>query len=83
VPATTLYQLAWQSLVQTIGTNYRAPVRRSLTKPSYFAACAQRPAEITKSAQLFQDEWGTPALGHAVDCRVSGLVVISIPVIFG
>lgn len=90
VPATTLYQLAWQSLVRddwdTFGRRYLFDVRALTNNRPYFAAYVHPgdlPA-ITDRLELFQDEWGYLLLWATLSIAcVAGLVVIAIPVIFG
>jgi hypothetical protein len=90
VPATTLYQLAWQSLIQndwdTFGRRYLFDVRALTNSRPYFAAYvhpSDLPA-ITDRLELFQDEWGYLLLWATLSIAcVAGLVVIAIPVVFG
>ena len=90
VPATTLYQLAWQSLIQddwaTFGRRYLFDVRALTNSRPYFAAYVH-PADlprITDRLELFQDEWGYILIWAtlAIAC-VAGLAIIAIPVVFG
>ena len=90
VPATALYQLAWQSLIhddwKTFGEKYLFDVRPLTNSQPYFAAYVH-PSDlpkITDRLELFQDEWGYILLWAtlAIAC-VAGVVVIAIPVVFG
>jgi hypothetical protein len=90
VPATALYQLAWQSLIhddwQTFGRRYLFDERPLTNSHPYFAAYVH-PRDlprITDRLELFQDELGYLLLWAtlAIAC-VAGAIVIGIPVVFG
>jgi hypothetical protein len=89
-PATLLGQLAWQSLIHDewprFGGRYVFDVRPLTNSRPYFAAYV-RPRDlprITDRLELFQDEWGYLMVwaSLAIACA-AGVVVISIPVVFG
>ncbi len=90
VPATSLYQLAWQSLIRndwnTFEQKYLFDVRPLTNKRPYFAAYVH-PSDlplITDRLELFQDEWGYLLLWATLSIAcVSGVIVIGIPVVFG
>ena len=90
VPATALFQVAWQSLVrddwQTFSRRYLFDVRPLTRSRPYFAAYVH-PSDlpkITDRLELFQDEWGYLLLWATLAIAVvAGTIVIAIPVIFG
>ena len=90
VPATALYQVAWQSLIrndwQTFERRYLFDVRPLTNKRPYFAAYVH-PSDlpkITDRLELFQDEWGYLLLWATLSIAcVAGVIVMAIPVAFG
>lgn len=90
VPATALFQLAWQSLIhddwQTFSRRYLFDVRPLTRSRPYFAAYVH-PGDlpkITDRLELFQDEWGYLLLWATLAiASVAGVIVIAIPVVFG
>lgn len=90
VPASILSQVAWQSLIKDdwkgFSERYLFDVRPLTNNHPYFAAYVfpKDLPKITDRLELFQDEWGYLLLWAtlAIAC-VSGLILISIPVIFG
>ena len=90
VPATALYQLAWQSLIHndwaTFEQRYLFDVRPLTNSRPYFAAYVH-PSDlpkITDRLELFQDEWGYLLLWATLAIAgVAGVIVIAIPVVFG
>jgi MFS family permease len=89
VPATALFQLAWQSLIHntwpTFEERYLFDVRPLTNKRPYFAAYVH-PSDlpkITDRLELFQDEWGYLLLWATLAIAfVAGAVVIAFPVVF-
>lgn len=90
VPASILSQVAWQSLIKDdwkgFSQRYLFDVQPLTNNHPYFAAYVfpKDLPKITDRLELFQDEWGYLLLWAtlAIAC-VSGLILISIPVIFG
>lgn len=90
VPATALFQVAWQSLVrddwQTFSRRYLFDVRPLTRSRPYFAAYVH-PSDlprITDRLELFQDEWGYLLLWATLAIAVvAGAIVIAIPMVFG
>jgi len=90
VPASLLSQLAWQSLIKDdwkgFSQRYLFDVQPLTNNHPYFAAYVfpKDLPKITDRLELFQDEWGYLLLWAtlAIAC-VAGLILISIPVIFG
>ncbi len=90
VPATALFQVAWQSLIhddwQTFSRRYLFDVRPLTRSRPYFAAYVH-PSDlpkITDRLELFQDEWGYLLLWATLAiATVAGAIVIAIPVVFG
>ena len=90
VPATLLSQVAWQALINndwdTFSQRYLFDVQPLTNNHPYFAAYVfpKDLPKITDRLELFQDEWGYLLLWAtlAIAC-VAGLILISIPVIFG
>jgi hypothetical protein len=90
VPATALFQRAWQSLIhddwQTFSRRYLFDVRPLTRSRPYFAAYVH-PSDlpkITDRLELFQDEWGYLLLWATLGIAcVAGVTVIAIPVLFG
>ncbi|RYY03382.1 MAG: hypothetical protein EOO53_07990 [Gammaproteobacteria bacterium] len=90
VPASLLSQVAWQALIHDdwkgFSERYLFDVRPLTNNHPYFAAYVfpKDLPKITDRLELFQDEWGYLLLWAtlAIAC-VSGLILISIPVIFG
>lgn len=90
VPASLLSQVAWQSLIhddwKNFSQRYLFDVQPLTNNHPYFAAYVfpKDLPKITDRLELFQDEWGYLLLWAtlAIAC-VAGLILISIPVIFG
>ena len=90
VPASILSQVAWQSLIKDdwkgFSQRYLFDVQPLTNNHPYFAAYVfpKDLPKITDRLELFQDEWGYLLLWAtlAIAC-VAGLILISIPVIFG
>lgn len=90
VPASILSQVAWQALIKDdwkgFSERYLFDVRPLTNNHPYFAAYVfpKDLPKITDRLELFQDEWGYLLLWAtlAIAC-VAGLILISIPVIFG
>lgn len=90
VPATDLSRLAWQALIKddwkTFDNRYLFDVRPLSNNRPYFAAYVH-PSDlpkITDRLPLFQDEWGYLLIwATLIIACLAGLVLISIPVIFG
>ncbi len=90
VPATDLSRLAWQALIKddwkTFDDRYLFDVRPLSNNRPYFAAYVH-PSDlpkITDRLPLFQDEWGYLLIwATLIIACIAGLVLISIPVIFG